>query len=71
MFPLDLMPSALRSFSYAVPHSWALRGFQEMMVRGQGLQEIMPHIAALLGFALLFFLIAIWRFDFTEQETGL
>jgi len=66
MFPLDLMPAFLRPFSLAVPHSWALNGFQNLMVRGQGLQEVLPQIAALAGFALLFFLIAIRRFDFEK-----
>ena len=66
MFPLDLMPPFLRSLSYFVPHSWALKGFQNLMVRGLGLQEVIPQIGALFGFALLFFLFAIWRFRFEE-----
>jgi len=66
MFPIDLMPPFLRSLSYAVPHSWALNGYLNLMVRGQGLQEILPQIGALLGFALVFFLIAVWRFRFDD-----
>jgi ABC-2 type transport system permease protein len=62
MFPLDLMPPFLRTLSYFVPHSWALKGYQNLMVRGLGLQEVLPQIAALCGFALLFFLFALWRF---------
>jgi ABC-2 type transport system permease protein len=64
MFPLDLMPAFLRNLSYIVPHSWALIGYQNLLVRDQGIQEVMPQIGALLGFALLFFLIAVRRFDF-------
>lgn len=63
MFPLDLMPSFLRSLSLIVPHSWALNGYQNLMVRGFGLQEVLPQIGALTGFALVFFLIAVRRFD--------
>jgi ABC-2 type transport system permease protein len=66
MFPLDLMPPLLRSLSYFVPHSWALKGYQNLMVRGLGLQEVLPQIAALAGFGLLFFLFAIWRFRYEE-----
>jgi ABC-2 type transport system permease protein len=66
MFPLDLMPPFLRSLSYFVPHSWALKGYQNLMVRGLGLQDVLPQIAALLGFALLFFLFATWRFRYEE-----
>lgn len=66
MFPVDLMPPFLRSLSYAVPHSWAMNGYLNLMVRGVGLQEVMPQISALLGFSLLFFFIAIWRFRFED-----
>lgn len=66
MFPLDLMPPILRSLSYIVPHSWALKGYQNLMVRGLGLQDVLPQIAALAGFSLLFFLIAIWRLRYEE-----
>jgi ABC-2 type transport system permease protein len=66
MFPLDLMPNFLRNLSYFVPHSWALIGYQNLLVRGHGIQEVLPQIGALLGFALLFFLIAVRRFDFED-----
>ncbi|MBE0698758.1 MAG: ABC transporter permease, partial [Anaerolineaceae bacterium] len=50
MFPLDLMPPFLRSLSNLVPHSWAINGYQNLMVRGLGLQEVLPQIGMLLGF---------------------
>jgi ABC-2 type transport system permease protein len=64
MFPLDLMPPFLRTISYFVPHSWALAGYQNLLVRGQGLEQVLPQVAVLLLFTALFFLIAIRRFDF-------
>jgi ABC-2 type transport system permease protein len=70
MFPLDLMPPFLRSLSVITPHSWALTGYQNLMVRGQGLVEVFPQIAVLAGFALLFFLIAVRRFNFEDQEAS-
>jgi ABC-2 type transport system permease protein len=70
MFPLDLMPPFLRSLSRIVPHSWALTGYQNLMVRGLGLQEVFPQIAVLVAFALLFFLIAVLRFDFESLEAN-
>lgn len=66
MFPIDLMPPFLRSLSYLVPHSWALRGYQDLMVRGMGVQDALPQIAMLLLFAGLFFIFAIWRFRFDD-----
>jgi len=67
MFPLDMMPPFLRSISYLVPQSWALNGYQNLMVRGQGVQEVFPQIAVLLGFAAIFFLFALRRFEFDKD----
>lgn len=64
LFPLDRMPPILRWLSYLVPHSWALTGYQNLMVRGQGLQEVFLQIVVLAGFAALFFWIAVRRFRF-------
>lgn len=66
MFPLDLMPSFLRSLSVLMPHYWAITGYQNLMVRGMGLQEVFAQIAALVVFAAIFFLIALLRFDFEK-----
>jgi len=61
MFPLDLFPGFLRKLSYLVPHSWALTGYQNLMVRGLGIEEVLPQAAVLFGFAAVFFLIAVRR----------
>lgn len=67
MFPLDMMPTFLRSLSVLVPHRWALTGYQNLLVRGVGLQEVFPQIAVLTVFAAIFFLIALLRFDFERD----
>ena len=64
MFPIDLMPQFLRTISYVVPHSWAMTGYQNLLVRGQGLFQILPQIGVLWAFAVIFFAIAVWRFDY-------
>jgi ABC-2 type transport system permease protein len=64
MFPIDLMPQFLRTISYVVPHSWAMTGYQNLLVRGQGLLQILPQIGVLWAFAVIFFAIAVWRFDY-------
>lgn len=66
MFPVDLMPPFLRTLSLAVPHSWALHGYQNLMVRGLGIQDVLPQIGMLLLFSAIFFLFAVWRFRFDE-----
>ncbi len=64
MFPTDIMPGFLRTISKLVPHSWALQGYQDLMVRGQGLLSVLPEIGVLMVFGLVFFLVAVWRFEF-------
>lgn len=63
-FPTFLMTGPLKALSTAVPHSWALRAFNDLLVYGQGLGDILPKLAVLLGFAAVFALIGLWRFDF-------
>jgi ABC-2 type transport system permease protein len=70
MIPLDLMPSFLQKISYLMPHRWALTAYQDLMVRGKTAQDILPHLAVLLGFTVVFFLITIRRFKFDNQEAG-
>ena len=65
LVPLTLFNNpALTSISRFVPQSWAIQGLQDLMVRGLGMQAVLPEIAALLGFSLVFFLVGALRFDF-------
>ncbi len=66
IFPLDVMPGFLRTVSMALPHSWALAGYQALMVRNQGLPDILPQIGVLFLFAAVFFAIALRRFSIDE-----
>jgi ABC-2 type transport system permease protein len=50
--------------SQLTPHIHAIKGYNQIMVDGAGLMDIGPNILALLGFAVVFFLVAIWRFKF-------
>jgi ABC-type multidrug transport system permease subunit len=43
-----------------------LTGYQNLMVRGQGLAQVLPQIGVLLLFAAVFFFIAVRRFDYEE-----
>jgi ABC-2 type transport system permease protein len=63
---LAQMPSTelLDTISQVIPHYWANAAFTDLLVRGQGLADIVPSILALLGFTVAFFAIGLWRFDF-------
>ena len=50
--------------SRLTPHAHANDGFYQLIFEGANLVDIYPNILILLGFAVIFFLVAIWRFKF-------
>jgi len=64
MVPTFIMPDAMQLISKITPHAWALKGFQDVIVRGMGTAEVLPNVGVLLIFAAVFFAIAMWRFRF-------
>ena len=64
MVPSYVMPGPMRTLSLATPHAWALRGYHEVMLRGGGLASVADELAVLIGFALVFYFIALLRFRF-------
>lgn len=62
--PRFVMPSWLQTAGLITPHAWALDAYQDLLVRGYGLVEVLPKVGVLAGFAALFFAIGVWRFRF-------
>jgi ABC-2 type transport system permease protein len=62
--PAFVMPNFLQTLSKIVPHSWALQGYQDVLIRGYGIGQVMPEVGVLLIFATVFFGFALWRFRF-------
>lgn len=57
-WPLQQMAPALRWIAQVMPMTYAIQALKAVMVRGQGLAAIWPQLLALLGFTVLFFLLA-------------
>ncbi len=58
-------PDGIRFYlSQLTPHAHAIEGYIKLMLEGAGLMDIMPNIVALLGFAVVLFVVALWRFKF-------
>jgi ABC-2 type transport system permease protein len=62
--PTFVMPNFMQTLSKIVPHSWALQGYQDALIRGYGIGQVMPEVGVLLLFAAVFFGFALWRFKF-------
>ena len=63
-YPIELFPEAIRTAAQALPTYWAMTGFLNIAVRGQGLSGVLMESGILLGFALVFFAIGVWRFKY-------
>jgi ABC-2 type transport system permease protein len=64
MVPRMIMPELMQQIGLAVPHGWALDGYNAIIVGGGGFAEAGKSIAAVYGFALLFGVIGVKRFRF-------
>ncbi|MEJ2563434.1 MAG: ABC transporter permease [Anaerolineales bacterium] len=64
IIPLFALETFLGPLPKIVPHYWANKAFENVMIRGLGLVDVLPQIGVLLGFTLLFLAIGVWRFDF-------
>jgi ABC-2 type transport system permease protein len=63
-FPLELFPETVRTAVRILPTTWAMEGLTDLVLRGQGLVDILPNAAVLLGFAVVFLAIGSWRFRY-------
>lgn len=61
--PAFIFPGWLQRLSLWVPTRWAVDGFDAMTWRGQPFEAALAPAAVMLGWSVLFVLIAVWRFD--------
>ncbi|MBN1306101.1 MAG: ABC transporter permease [Anaerolineales bacterium] len=64
MVPTFVMPEFMQTLSKVTPHAWSLSAYQDVIVRGLGFAEIWTETGVLVGFAAVFFVIALCRFRF-------
>ena len=60
--PTFLFPQWLQQASFLIPTRWAVDGLDGTIWRGFTTQAALAPAGALLGFAALFGMIAVWRF---------
>lgn len=64
--PSFIFPAWLQRISLFMPTRWAVDGLDAMTWRGLPFSAALPPIGVLLGFAVLFAALALWRFDWEE-----
>jgi len=63
-WPSELFPDVLLTANKVLPTTWVMDGLNGLMLQGFGLMEVLPLAGVLLVFAVVFFLIGVWRFRF-------
>jgi ABC-2 type transport system permease protein len=64
LVPLFVLERFLGPIPMIVPHYWANRALDDLLIRGLDMSNVALDLGVLLGFSLLFFVIGLWRFDF-------
>ncbi len=64
--PAFIFPEWLQTLSLAVPTRWAVDALDAMTWRGQPFAEALLPSAVMLGFSVVFGLVAVWRFRWEE-----
>jgi ABC-2 type transport system permease protein len=61
--PLESTSTSFQAIGHLSPVAWAMDGFKNIAVRGQAFHSVLLPSGALVGYAVLFFLLASWRFQ--------
>jgi len=60
---VDYLPAYLAPLSYLFPQRYAMIGYQDVLMRNGDVLAVLPEVGILVLFSLVFFGIAMWRFD--------
>ncbi len=63
-WPLEITPPAYQTVVKILPTTWAMQGFQNVLVRGADLNTVLPQVGVLLLFAVVFFAVGVKRLRF-------
>lgn len=57
-----MYPPTVATLVHILPTTWAMEAMTDLSMRGLGLVAVLPEIAILLGYAVIFFVIGARRF---------
>lgn len=64
--PLEVTGPTFQVIGHVSPVAWGMDGFENIVARGLGFESVLLPGAALLGYAILFFILAVWQFRKAE-----
>jgi ABC-2 type transport system permease protein len=63
-WPLEVTPKLYQTVVQVLPTTWAMTGLNDIILRGEGLQQVWLQAAVLTGFAIVFLFFAVRRLKF-------
>jgi hypothetical protein len=66
--PLEVTGETFQFIGHFSPVAWGMDGFENICTRGLGFESVLIPSAALAGYAVLFFLLAMWRLSASEER---
>ena len=65
--PLEVTGPTFQTIGHLSPVAWGMDGFENIVARGLGFNAVLLPAAALIGYAMFFFIIAVQRFRSVEM----
>jgi len=66
--PLEFTGETFQAIGHLSPIAWGMDGFENICARGLGFESVLIPSAALAGYAVLFFTLAVWRLSASEEK---
>ena len=64
MIPRSIMPEAMQTIGFIAPQSWGLTAYQDVLVRGLSIADILQETLILVAFGAVFLTISVFRFRY-------
>jgi ABC-2 type transport system permease protein len=64
---LEITPPLYQKIVQVLPSTWAMKGFNKVIVQGGDPETVLNITLVLLGFAVIFFVVGIWKLEKTES----
>ena len=65
--PLEFTGKTFQTIGHISPVAWGMDGFENIVARGLGFESVLIPCAALAGYAIIFFILAVWRLNAVEE----
>jgi ABC-2 type transport system permease protein len=66
--PVDVMPGWAQAIAPILPTYWAMQGFEDVILQGAGLTQVVTPIVIIAAFGLLFAVLSAWKFRFEDSK---